>query len=141
MTSYLPSAIKQPIANGADFVRGAVGSVTWGPVLTVSKAAVTSLLRRIETGTLVINDATGEQTVYGERLAKEFSKHTNSVNGTMMKSKKVELTVKKEAFWIRLFLFADMGFAESFMLGEVDGDLVAFFQVISCTAYSTKDRS
>jgi cyclopropane-fatty-acyl-phospholipid synthase len=44
--------------------------------------------------------------------------------------RKVELVVKKEAFWVRLFLFADMGFAEAYMLGEVEcEDLTSFFQV------------
>ncbi|SPQ25079.1 5bbc1424-c7c1-41e6-8606-bc8ce38587cb [Thermothielavioides terrestris] len=33
---------------------------------------------------------------------------------------RVELTVRSEAFWTRLALFADMGFAEAYMLGEVD---------------------
>ncbi len=43
---------------------------------------------------------------------------------------RVELVVKKEAFWMRLFLFADMGFAEAYMLGDVEcADLTAFFQV------------
>ena len=44
--------------------------------------------------------------------------------------RKVELVVKKEAFWVRLFLFADMGFAESYMLGDFEcSDLTGFFEV------------
>lgn len=93
-----------------------------------------SLFSRIENGTLVIIDeTTGRTTSYGQKIAKEHSKMTNGVNGTHKKSSgagKVELVVRKETFWVRLFLFADMGFAESYMLGEVEcADLTGFFQV------------
>ena len=74
--------------------------------------------------------------------AKEYRKAKNpidgalGVNGSVHKHagqvSKVELVVKKETFWVRLFLFADMGFAEAFMLGEVEcADLTSFFQVSS----------
>ena len=43
---------------------------------------------------------------------------------------RVEIVVKNEAFWVRLFLFADMGFAEAYMLGDFEcEDLTSFFQV------------
>lgn len=38
--------------------------------------------------------------------------------------------VNKETFWVRLLLFADMGFAESYMLSEIScSDLTAFFKI------------
>lgn len=41
-----------------------------------------------------------------------------------------ELRVLNDLFWVRLLLFADMGFAESYMLGEVScSDLTAFFKL------------
>jgi cyclopropane-fatty-acyl-phospholipid synthase len=44
--------------------------------------------------------------------------------------KRVELVIKREAFWVRLLLFADMGFAESYMLGDFEcSDLTGFFEV------------
>lgn len=50
--------------------------------------------------------------------------------GGIHEGEKVRLVVKKDTFWVRLFLFADMGFAESFMLGEVECvELTAFFKV------------
>lgn len=113
MTSYLPSIVTQPLARGGDLLRSAVGSVSWGLGLSVSKAAVTSLFSRIEKGTLVIRDeTTGQTTSYGQKVAKEHSRLSNGVNGMQKRGglKKVELVVKKEAFWVRLFLFADMGF-------------------------------
>jgi cyclopropane-fatty-acyl-phospholipid synthase len=140
MASYLPAVITQPLARGSDLIRDALGGVSWGPVLSVSKAAVTSLLTRIELGQLVIRDeTTGQTTAYGQKIAKEHSKKTNGVNGVngvngahkkIGGARKVELVVKKEAFWVRLFLFADMGFAESYMLGDFEcADLTSFFEV------------
>lgn len=130
----MASYFTQPLARGGDLIRSTLGSVSWGPALSVSKAAVTSLFSRIENGTLVvIDETTGRTTSYGQKIAKEHSKMTNGVNGTSKKrtgAGKVELVVRKETFWVRLFLFADMGFAESYMLGEVEcADLTGFFQV------------
>ncbi|KAL3426033.1 Tuberculostearic acid methyltransferase UfaA1 [Phlyctema vagabunda] len=134
MASYLPTAVTKPLARSTDIFRGAIGSVSWGPVLSASKAAVTSLFARIESGTLVVIDETdGKTTSYGQKVAKETSKTTNGINGTKKKTQgvgKVELVIKKESFWVRLFLFADMGFAEAYMLGEVEcADLTAFFEL------------
>jgi cyclopropane-fatty-acyl-phospholipid synthase len=136
MASYLPAAISKPLARGTDILRGAIGGVSWGPVLSISKAAVTSLLSRIEVGQLIINDeTTGERLTYGQKIAKEHSKKTNGVNGVNGAKKaggvrKVEIAVKAEAFWVRLFLFADMGFAEAYMLGNFEcADLTGFFEV------------
>jgi cyclopropane-fatty-acyl-phospholipid synthase len=133
MASYLPSAITQPLARGTDLFRGVLGGVTWGPVLSVSRAAVTSLMSCIEIGQLTIRDeTTGQTTSYGQKIAKQHSKMSNGVNGTKKSAgvRKVELVVKREAFWVRLFLFADMGFAESYMLGDFGcSDLTGFFEV------------
>lgn len=137
MASYLPIAITQPLARGSDLIRGALGGASWGPVLSVSKAAVTSLLTRIELGQLIIRDeTTGQTTSYGQKIPKEHTRKTNGVNGVHGAHKKisgvrkVELVVKREAFWVRLFLFADMGFAESYMLGDFEcADLTSFFEV------------
>jgi len=133
MTSYLPTAITSPIAHGSDILRSALGNVSWGPVLSVSKVAVTSMLSKIELGTLIIYDETnGSTSIFGQTLAKENKGQTNGIGGHKKAGRvqKVELVVKKETFWVRLFLFADMGFAEAYMLGEVEcADLTGFFQV------------
>lgn len=136
MSSYLPGIVTGPIGYGADLLRGALGSMSWSPAVSISKATVTSLFARIENGTLVVIDnAAGKTEIYGQKIVNETSKMTNGVNGKSRKSLgagKVKLIVRKDSFWVRLFLFADMGFAEAFMLGEVDClDLTGFFQV--CT--------
>jgi cyclopropane-fatty-acyl-phospholipid synthase len=130
MTSYITGSL----ARGGDLIKSTLGGVSWGPALSVSKSAVTSLFSRIEKGTLVIKDrTTGQTKTYGRKVSRDYSKLTNGVKGNSKKSGgpgTVEVVVHKEAFWVRLFLFADMGFAESYMLGEFEcDDLTGFFQV------------
>lgn len=133
MASYLPGIITKPIAYGADMLRVSIGGISWSPFLKLSKTAVTALFGRIETGTLlVIDEATGKTESYGQKITREDRKLTSYLDGPSKKSVgvgRVELLIRKESFWVRLFLFADMGFAEAFMLGEVDcPDLASFFQ-------------
>lgn len=134
MSSYLPSIVTGTIGQGADLLRSTIGSVSWGPSVSISKAAVTSLFTRIEIGTLIIEDQTTNKTsIYGQKIAKEYSR-SKLTNGHGVKKAgkvgKVQLVVKKETFWVRLALFADMGFVEAYMLGEVEcEDLTGFFLV------------
>jgi cyclopropane-fatty-acyl-phospholipid synthase len=82
----MPSYLTQPLTCGGDLIRSTLGSVSWGPALSVSKAAVTSLFSRIENGTLVvIDETTGRTASYGQKIAKEHSKMANGVNGTSKK--------------------------------------------------------
>jgi cyclopropane-fatty-acyl-phospholipid synthase len=100
--------------------------LTWGPAVGVAKPAVLSLLSRIERGTLLLVDSpAGTRHVFGEKLSGKsgLPRRADTVP-------RVEVVVNNDAFWIRLFLFADMGFAEAYMLGDFDcQDLTSFFQV------------
>lgn len=148
MASYLPSSVTGPAKQGADLLRSTIGGITWGPVLTISRTAVTSLFQRIEVGSLAIIDETsGRTTTYGQKIANELVRNSNGIpktHGVEDGPKKrgtvtVRLTVKKDAFWVRLFLFADMGFSEAYMLNEVEcNDLVGFFKVCETTAFDGK---
>ncbi|KAI9797437.1 MAG: hypothetical protein M1833_005477 [Piccolia ochrophora] len=107
--------IPWPLAGIAQALRDGTSSVTWGPVHRFSRTAVCALLSRIDRGQLIVADTDGTLLRFGQR------------GDTPLKT---QLTVHAEAFWVRLFLFADMGFAEAFMLGDVEcSDLVAFFQL------------
>jgi cyclopropane-fatty-acyl-phospholipid synthase len=134
MASYVPTFVARPIGYGTDLLRTTLGGLTWGPALIASKKAVTSILERIELGTLVvIDEATGKAESYGQKLAKEHRKLVNAENGKKGHgAKRVELLVRNESFWVRVALFGDMGFAEAYMLGEIEcADLTAFFEVCS----------
>jgi cyclopropane-fatty-acyl-phospholipid synthase len=133
MLPSLPAVVAQPLSRGAELARGAIGSLTWGPALAVAKPAVLSIFARIETGTfLLVDEPAGTRYVYGQKLG---SKYGDLSNGNHVPRRanavpRVELVVKRDAFWMRLFLFADMGFSEAYMLGDVEcQDLTAFFQV------------
>lgn len=134
LPSLVPAAVAQPLSRGTELVRGAVGSLTWGPALSVAKPAILSVFSKIERGTLLLVDEPAEfRRVFGQKLGAKYNE--NLTNGEYVSRRadaipRVELVVKSEAFWMRLFLFADMGFAESYMLGEIEcKDLTAFFQV------------
>ncbi|KAL9601062.1 MAG: hypothetical protein Q9219_002771 [cf. Caloplaca sp. 3 TL-2023] len=100
-----------------DSAQSFLASFTWGPLVRLSRAAVIGLLSRVQIGHVNIVDIDGSEVICGERWAKKGVPS-------------VELRVLKEAFWVRLLLFADMGFAESFMLGEVAcSELVSFFKI------------
>jgi cyclopropane-fatty-acyl-phospholipid synthase len=137
MSSYLPKAITAPVGHGTDLLRSTLGSISWGPALSLSKLAIKSTLSRIEFGTLIVKDEVlGGIQVFGQKVVKEHKRRTNGHNDIRAPyhkgrgPKTVELVIKKETFWVRLFLFGDMGFAESYMLEEVEClDLSGFFQV------------
>lgn len=76
-------------------LRTAVGSLTWSPLVRLSRGFVLALLERIEVGTVVVTDSNGAVFVCG-------AGHPNDVGP------KTELRVLKEAFWVRMLLFADM---------------------------------
>ena len=78
-----------------DSLRSYLGSVTWGPCVKLSRSTVLGLLSRIEVGQLVIRDSDGTLTICGQPGVKDASPRT-------------ELRVSKEAFWVRVMLFADM---------------------------------
>ncbi|KAL8969395.1 MAG: hypothetical protein Q9183_002016 [Haloplaca sp. 2 TL-2023] len=100
-----------------DAAKSNMSFITWNPLVRLSRAAVLNVLSRVKVGHIAIIDSDGSETICGERWAKKGVPAT-------------ELKVLKETFWVRLLLFADMGLAESFMLGEVAcSNLVNFFKI------------
>ncbi|KAK7431384.1 hypothetical protein QQZ08_002155 [Neonectria magnoliae] len=129
----LPPVLSKPISRGAEVIRGSIGSLTWGPALAIAKPAILSALSRIETGTLLIVDEPAEtRYIYGQKLSGKLG-NTSESSGLPRRAStipRVEVVVKNDAFWMRLFLFADMGFAEAYMLGDFEcKDLTSFFQL------------
>lgn len=83
------------VTRSFDSLRSYVGNFTWGPFVTLSRRTVLGLLGRIEEGQLVVRDSDGTVTICGKSEIKDGSPRT-------------ELKVLKEAFWVRVMLFADM---------------------------------
>lgn len=128
----LPSVVTRPASQWVELARGSVGGFTWGPSLAAAKWAARSLFSNIQHGTLIVEDQVdGTKELYGESLggAKAPGKLVNG-EGHTGGPPRVVLVVKKSNFWMRLVLFADMGFAEAFLLGEFEcSNLTAFFEV------------
>ena len=85
-------ALSSMIYSPFDRMRRYVGSVSWIPLVNLSRKIITYTLQSIENGHLKIIDVDGEQMGFG-----------NPANGPC-----AELTVHKEAFWVRMMLFTDM---------------------------------
>ncbi len=83
------------VARTFDSLHSYLGSFTWGPFVNLSRSTVLGLLSRIEVGQLVVRDSDGTVTICGQPGSKDASPRT-------------ELRVSKEAFWVRVMLFADM---------------------------------
>ncbi|KAK8231367.1 Mycolic acid cyclopropane synthetase-domain-containing protein [Phyllosticta capitalensis] len=110
-------AVLDPLTSRFSALRNYTGQLAWAPLASLSRSAVLSLLSRIQTGRLDIVDVDGSETICGSRDDKDPGPRT-------------ALRVHSDAFWVRLALFADMGFAESFMLNEVScPNLTAFFDL------------
>lgn len=129
MYAYIPKSFKSRLGHGTTMVRGAIGSISWGPATSFAKQQVNGMFERLDTGTLtVIDHVTGEKRTYGQPMME--SNDPAEGDAKIRAGPKANLVVYKETFWVRVMLFADMGFAESFMLGEVGtDDLAGFFQL------------
>jgi len=117
--------VLSPITESAGALAGYAGSYVLPPLLAVARTSILGLLKNIQIGSLYIQDTDGSVTICGSprRAAVEDEKNVYTIPH-------VELKILSDMFWIRLLLFADMGFAESYMLGEVDcPDITAFFKL------------
>jgi len=95
--------IPQSLNYYADGIRRYAGSVTWGPLVQLSRSAILSTLSKITVGQLKVIEADGHTTICGEL-------------GANIKGPSTELRVHKETFWVRMLLFADMVRAQTLAL-------------------------
>lgn len=117
--------ILSPVTQTVNAIAGLAGSYALPPILTVSRGSILSLLRRIQIGSLIIQDTDGSVTICGSPRRADVDDEK-----TVYTIPHAELKVLNDLFWIRLLLFADMGFAESYMLGEIAcPDITAFFKL------------
>jgi hypothetical protein len=79
-----------------DSLRSYAGSVAWGPLVRTSRAAILSMLQGIEVGQLTIREKDGSETICGKSYEGREPWPVTRLN------------VLREAFWLRLALFADM---------------------------------
>ena len=83
------------VSRTLDTLRRHFASLTWDPFVKLSRSTVLALLKRIEFGQLVIRENDGTVTICGAPSVRDGSPCT-------------EMRILKEAFWLRVVLFADM---------------------------------
>jgi cyclopropane-fatty-acyl-phospholipid synthase len=81
-----------------DALRSYVGSVSWGPLVTFSRSTVLGVLQQVQNGQIVLIDTDGTRIVCGQ------DKLQLEEGG----GPRTEIRVRKETFWVRVLLFADM---------------------------------
>ncbi|EAA32979.3 hypothetical protein GE21DRAFT_6719 [Neurospora crassa] len=127
---------------GTAHLRYKLGSLTWGPAIQFAKDMAQTTFASLKVGTfLLVDQVSDEVFVHGESFGTGPDELGNLVLCLRRPSESederkatdlpgAELVVKDDAFWLRLLLFTDMGFAESYMLGEFEcDDLTSFFQL------------
>ncbi|KAK3485801.1 cyclopropane-fatty-acyl-phospholipid synthase [Neurospora hispaniola] len=127
---------------GTAHLRYKLGSLTWGPAVQFAKDMAQTTFASLKVGTfLLVDQVSDEVFVHGESFGTGPDELGNLVLCLRRPSESederkatdlpgAELVVKNDAFWLRLLLFTDMGFAESYMLGEFEcDDLTSFFQL------------
>ncbi|PNS18662.1 hypothetical protein CAC42_5201 [Sphaceloma murrayae] len=127
-----------PLTAPIQALAGTAASYAWPGFLSLSRATILSLLQRINLGQLRVTDVDGTVTVCGQDKIKSVPQGERTIHSIPV----TELQVNKDVFWVRLLLFADMGFAESYMLGEVScPDLTSFFQLFILNRESLSNGS
>ncbi|CZR57390.1 related to cyclopropane synthase [Phialocephala subalpina] len=102
---------------------------TWPPAVNLARKAVLGIFSGLEAGSLlIIDEASGVKHAVGQS---SFDEDGNKANAKSVYTvPNVEIVVKRDSFWLRLFLFADIGFAEGYMLGDFEcNDLTSFFRL------------
>ncbi|KHN99306.1 methoxy mycolic acid synthase 1 [Metarhizium album ARSEF 1941] len=129
----LPETFSRQLRDGSDLVRNAIVGLAWTPAVSVARSAILATLSCIDTGTLLLVNEPGEtRHVFGRNLSSgvDLSPTASTRERRAGNTPRVEIVIKRETFWMRLFLFADIGFSEAYMLGDfLCEDLTSFFQL------------
>ncbi|KAN0059694.1 hypothetical protein ACQY0O_008266 [Thecaphora frezii] len=111
------------------------------PLVSVARASLLGLFSRLTVGKLEIQALDGQTHKFGDPTlvkskernhvpASNAGSDGKAIGGSQAQAPQALLIVSSDNFWIRMFLGADLGFAESFMIGEVDTpDLGACFEL------------
>lgn len=98
----------------------------------MARTTVLGVFSGVEVGSmLIVDEVIGSKYTFGQPILRDNDAKFEAESACSMPF--IKLCVKREAFWLRLLLFADIGFAESYMLGDFECDeLVSFFRVREC---------
>ncbi|TKY85280.1 hypothetical protein EX895_006360 [Sporisorium graminicola] len=118
------------------------------PTAAIARSSILALFSKLTVGQLEVRLLDGTVHRFGDPTLVKSKQHTHSETtasssfkdgvkpataaaaGTMTSAPHAVLTVKSDAFWTRMFFGADLGFAEAYMIGDVDTpDLAACFDL------------
>ncbi|KAL0061034.1 hypothetical protein AAF712_012155 [Marasmius tenuissimus] len=103
------------------FTQDVLAGLQWTPLQSLARATVLSGLSKIERGELFVVCG-GETWSFGKPYALTSDGHSKPLRATV--------TIMDQSVWTRLFLHADFGFADSFMLGLLEcSALTDVFQI------------
>lgn len=125
--------MSQLLSQSLDKLRSHLGSLTWNPTLRVVKSSILSILSHIQIGTLLLVDESDQTNyVFGQKDIEAVDKMIRGAwpRNRIDNAPLVRIVIKSAEFWMRLFFFADMGFAEAYMFKDFEcQDLTSFIQV------------
>ncbi|KAI7946689.1 hypothetical protein MJO29_011216 [Puccinia striiformis f. sp. tritici] len=88
-----------------------VNTRTFSPIVSLARTTIISLLSKIEFGQIKLNTKQ-ESLVFGK----------SKVHPETDEELAVVIEVVNDAFWLRMFLLSDIGFAEAYMVGDIQVD-------------------
>ncbi|KAH7360355.1 Mycolic acid cyclopropane synthetase-domain-containing protein [Rhexocercosporidium sp. MPI-PUGE-AT-0058] len=100
---------------------------SWPPAVNLARNAVLRTFSGLEVGSLlIIDEPNGMKHIFGRGFAEDRETEAKKINN----APSAEIVVKRDTFWLRLFLYADVGFAEGYMLDDFEcNDLTSFFRL------------
>lgn len=115
------------ILSAYDSSRNYLVTKSWGPLVNLARNSILSLMKRITVGKLRILTEQGVWE-FGDLVTRD--------------APCAELRVVNEAFWVRLLMSGDLGFAEAYMIGDVAcPDLVAVFNMFIANRENLNDAT
>ncbi|KAG0145703.1 hypothetical protein CROQUDRAFT_133599 [Cronartium quercuum f. sp. fusiforme G11] len=100
---------------------------TRGPLILLARTTIISLMEKISVGELRVLTKEAIYTFGKSSVREEGLLQTDTTNQVDLRS---EIRVINDAFWIRMFILSDLGFAESYMVGDIEvSDLDSLFKM------------
>ncbi|KAJ1033766.1 hypothetical protein NDA13_001746 [Ustilago tritici] len=117
------------------------------PTAAIARSSILSLFFKLTVGQLELRTQDGQVHRFGDPTLVKSKQHNHESSAASNKSKSVAaasaelannsakaphaiIIVRNESFWTRMFFGADLGFAEAYMIGDVDTpDLAACFDL------------
>ncbi|WWC86135.1 uncharacterized protein L201_001006 [Kwoniella dendrophila CBS 6074] len=111
-----------------------------GPLISIARLAILSMMNsQISYGKLTIITPQNEIHTFPSTSAESSNNRNDSDTGNEKSEQECTIKVLKDSFWLRLVAQGDLGFAESYMMGECEvDDLVQVFKIFIKSAPSAQ---